>query len=110
MTEVNANWPDDLDGAVLRRLAAENFDFARLHRVDYNVDFGIWPPPPAALDWLRSQFGAIELCPPNERGAGYVLLRVKDRVTYESVTAIQRRVSAAMKVYGGVCESWGVMH
>jgi hypothetical protein len=110
MSSISADWPDDADGGVFRNLAAEGFDFSIHHTIDYNVDFDSWPPPAAALEWLRIQFGQLGLYPPDDDMDGYVEFRVVGRLTYEAVTSTQRRVSAAMEPFGGVCESWGVMH
>jgi hypothetical protein len=109
MSKITVDWPDDADGGVFRNLAEDNFDFSKPYSVDYNVDFENWPPPAAALEWLRSQYGTLGLYPSDEDGSGYVQFQVVDRVTYEGVTSIQRHVSIAMVPFGGVCESWGVM-
>ena len=109
MPDITADWPDDADGGVFRNLAAGGFDFSKPHPVDYNVDFKSWPPQAAAIEWLRTRYGKLGLYPPNH-GDGYVQFQVLNRVAYEGVTAIQRRVSTAMEPFGGVCESWGVMH
>ena len=110
MTNLTPNWPEDADGDVFRGLAESGFDFSQKWKVDYNVDFGSWPPPGAALELLRSLHGPISLYAPEEGGAGYALFQVVGPVTYESVVSIQRRTSAAMQPFGGVCESWGVLH
>ena len=39
---------------------------------------------------------------------GYILFKVTALVTYEGVTSIQRRVTAEMMPFGGICDSWGV--
>lgn len=110
MAHFTADWPDDADGGVFRNLAADNFDFSAQHSVDYNVDFESWPPPAVALEWLQTHYGELGLCPPNEDMNGYVQFQILGRLTYEGVTSTQRRVSVAMEPFGGVCESWGVMH
>jgi len=110
MTELIADWPDDADGGVFRNLAADSFDFTKSWSVDYNVDFESWPPPAAALELLRSIYGDLGLYPPDENGDGYVQFQIVAPLTYEGVTSVQRRISAAMEPFGGVCESWGVMH
>ena len=110
MQTITAEWPDDADGGVFRRLASDNFDFSASHTVDYSVDFENWPPPSAALDWLQTNYGPLGLYPPDDGGLGYVQFQVLGQITYEGVTVTQRRVSAAMEPHGGVCESWGVMH
>ncbi|MFT3808001.1 ribonuclease E inhibitor RraB [Arenimonas sp.] len=104
------SWPDDADGDVFRRLEANGFDFSKPYAVDYNVDFESWPPASAALEVLRSQYGSIEVFEPDEDGDGYVLFQVVGPITYEGVTSVQRRTSSTMQPFGGICESWGVMH
>lgn len=110
MPHISTDWQDDADGGVFRNLAAAGFDFSAQHSVDYNVDFESWPPPAGAVEWLRADFGELDLHPPSEEMNGYVQSQVLGRLTYEGVTSTQRRVSAAMASFGGVCESWGVMH
>jgi hypothetical protein len=110
MREFANDWPDDSDGDVFRTLSNAGFDFSKTQSVDYNVDFESWPPPPAAVKLLQAMFGNLEQYPPDEHGTGYILFQVTGPVTYEGVTSVQRRVSAAMQPFGGNCESWGVMH
>ena len=83
--------------------------FAKPHTVDYNVDFAHWPPRREALDLLRAQYGSVAVYEPDENGDGYVQFRITGLVTYESVTGIQRRTTAAMHQFGGFCDSWGVL-
>jgi hypothetical protein len=103
------NWPDDADGDVFRRLMDHGFDFSKSHTVDYNVDFDSWPPSQAALATLRSMFGALSVVDPDDDDTGYVQFQIHGPLTYEAVTDTQRRVTAAMSQFGGVCESWGVL-
>lgn len=109
-SRVSMDWPADADGDVFRRLESNGFDFNKDYAVDYNVDFETWPPVPAALKLLREQYGQIEIYEPDEDGDGYVLFTILGRVTYEGVTSIQRNTSAIMQPYGGICETWGVLH
>lgn len=108
--EITMNWPDDSDGDVFRRLEADGFDFSKSYAIDYNVDFDSWPPLPEAIERLRKLYGDVEIFNPDEEGDGYVLFQVFSPVTYERVTTVQRQASAAMGPYGGICESWGVLH
>jgi hypothetical protein len=110
MTDFTADWPEGADGDVFRRLAAAGFEFTKAWPVEYNVDFESWPPPEAALEQLRALYGEVLLYPPDEEGGGYVLFQVVGPLTYEGVISVQRRTTAAMQRFGGVCESWGVMH
>lgn len=102
------SWPDDDDGDVMRRLEAAAFDFSIEHEIDFNVDFFEWPPAEDAMNRLKP-FGKLESFAPDEEFPGYVQIQIHSKVTYETVTAMQRRVSNAMAPYGGICESWGVM-
>jgi len=110
MREFTADWPDDADGGVFRRLAASGFDFQKSWIVDYNVDFEDWPPTAAAMELLRELYGELVLYPLEDDSAGYVQFQITGLVTYEGVISVQLRTSAAMRPYGGVCESWGVLH
>ena len=110
MTSLTADWPAGADGDVFRRLAAAGFDFDKAWSVEYNVDFESWPPAEAAFEQLRALYGEVRLYPPDEECGGYVLFQVVGLVTYEGVVSVQRRTSAAMQPFGGICESWGLMH
>ena len=99
-------WADDADGDVFRRLVEGGFDFSRSYAVDFNVDFASWPPPQEAIDVLRSMYGEITVYAPDHD----VSFKVEGKVSYEGVTSVQRRTTAAMAKFGGACESWGVLH
>jgi hypothetical protein len=103
------DWPDDADGDALRRLVENGFDFEESWLVDFNVDFEVWPPAKAALEGLESEFGQLAVYAPEEGSLGYVQFQVRDRLSYESVTSIQRRATAIAGPFAGVCESWGVL-
>ena len=103
------NFPRDVDGDVLRRMLANGFDFLIPARVDFNIDFAGWPPSQELLIELKKRFAEVTIHEPGEYG-GYISLVVTALVTYELVTSIQRSVSSLGAPFGGVCESWGVMH
>ena len=103
-------WPDDADGDVFRRLAAKGFDFSKSYSVDYHVDFETWPIPQDAQTALTKMVGFCRPQGPNEAGGGSLDFQQYGPVTYESVTSMQRNVSAAMHQYGGRCDAWGVLH
>jgi len=110
MTEFTADWPDDADGGVFRRLAASGFDFSKAWTVDYNVNFKRWPPPAEAIERLKKMYGEIAVFPPDRGDVGHLQFRVTDSVSYERVISIQRRTTEAMRPFGGVCDSWGILH
>lgn len=103
-------WPTDPDGDVFRRLHSQGFDFSKSYSVDYTIDFTHWPPPREAIELLQHQFGEVKLFAPDGSTHGYALLQEHGSVTYERVVQVQRSVSLAMQPFGGVCESWGVLH
>ena len=109
MTDFTSDWPEDADGDVFRRLREHNFDFTKHYAVDYNVDFDAWPPNAEAIAWLEQEFGHVSLYPPEEDFGGYAQFQVLGPVIYDGVTSVQRRVSAALEAFGGICESGGVM-
>ena len=103
-------WPHDADGDALRRMARHGFDFQQPWAIDFNVDFAEWPPSPDALSILARAFEHVTLVQPDEAGGGYVQFQLFDRVSYALVMRIQSEVSESMAPFGGICESWGVLH
>ena len=104
------HWPDDADGDVLRRLAEGGFDFDVEHNIEFNVDFGQWPPSPSFIDRLRATYPASRLIDPENGYEGYVTFGIRGRLSYELVTFVQRSISELAEPFDGVCESWGVLH
>jgi hypothetical protein len=86
-----------------------NFDFSKIHVVDYNIDFKEWPPSSQALAFLKANYGSIEVYEPRGNSRGYVQIQIRDLVKYDRVVEMQRKLSADMAQFGGVCESWGVL-
>ena len=108
---INATWPDDADGDVLRKLESVGFDFSQSYAVDFNVDFATWPPATEAVTLLESMFGAVQQFEPEETDeSGYLFFQVHGPLSYEIVTSVQRRATSAMAGFGGICESWGILH
>ena len=103
-------WPDDADGGVFRRMLNSGFDFSKDWPVDFNVDFVSWPPPRAAIELLHARYGPVRVVEPTGDFNGYCEFQVVGKVTYDAVTQVQREVSDLMEPFGGVCETWGVMH
>lgn len=103
-------WPQDADGDVLRHLAQTGFDFNMPHRIEFEIDFDSWPPPAALLQLLHEQYSQVEVIEPDEEDDGYILFAVDAKLTYELVAFVQDTVSGLAAPFGGVCESWGVLH
>lgn len=104
------DWPNDADGDVLGRMKSRGFDFSKSYLVDFNVDFSTWPPSDAAMEILRREYPSTKVYEPSDGGDGYVQFQVYEKVSYGLVTKIQAYVSDLMRPYGGVCDSWGVLH
>ena len=103
------NFPADADGDVLRRMSANGFDFSAPTRIDFNVDFDDWPPSEELVVELGKTFSEVKVHEPGEY-SGYISFVVTALVTYELVMSIQRSVSELAAPFGGICESWGVLH
>lgn len=91
-------------------MQSSGFDFAQSHEIDFNVDFKTWPPSKDFLHALHATYPRIRLYQPSDDMNGYVEFVVDAKLTYELVMSIQDSVSTLALPYGGVCESWGVMH
>jgi len=104
------SFPNDVDGDVLQRLDDSGFDFSKTWEIDFNVDFNSWPPSQEALNILEKEYGAIEVFEPEEESDGYVLFNIKSIVSYDLIMDTQRKASSLVSTFGGVCESWGVLH
>ena len=109
------NWPNDADGDTFRRLQRAGFDLRKTYSIDFNVDFDSWPPPKEAVEILKAKFPKLKLLDPDEEAIkegrnGYILFQIEDKLTYDLVIRIQEDVTNLVKKYGGVCESWGVLH
>ena len=105
----SGQWPDDADGDVLRRMAADEFNFDEPTDIDFNVDFEQWPPSDKFIEMLRAQFPRVTIYQPDAHGCGYVQIVITEAVTYDLVISMQASVSEMAAQFGGVCESWGVM-
>jgi hypothetical protein len=103
-------WPNDADGDVMRLLQSRGLDFDEPTDIDFNVDFEAWPPAEKFMYTLRAQYSLVKMYPPDSTGNGYVLFVVNAALTYELVMFIQLAVSELASPYGGICESWGVLH
>jgi hypothetical protein len=110
MKNFKAAWPDDLDGDVLRRMQIKGFDFAKAVDIDFNVDFDTWPPAEGFVSILGSRYSQMKLYPLAFGDGGYILLGINAVLTYELVVSEQKTLSELAAPFGGICESWGVLH
>lgn len=100
-------WPTGPDGDVFRRLQSKGFDFSREYAIDFNLDFVDWPPPKELGIRVSEAFPAAEVSLDED---GFVLVKMKRKLTYEFVVDMQSKLNEIAEVFGGVCESWGVLH
>lgn len=104
------NWPNDADGDVLRRMQGSGFDFTKPCLIDFNVDFQDWPPSEAAVRILEREYPSTKVYEPTSEDEGYVQFQVFELLSYELVIKTQEYVTGLVASYGGICESWGVLH
>ena len=104
------NWPNDADGDVLRRMQKSGFDFSKPCLIDFDVDFKEWPPNEAALRILEREYPSTMVYESTEENKGYIEFQMFELLSYELVIRTQEYVTKLMKPFGGVCESWGVLH
>ena len=109
MYKPRAQWPDDVDGDVLRRFQQDGFDFSKAVNIDFNIDFKTWPPPAEFMAKLAGQYPGAKLVQPDkdDDGEGYVLIVVHELLSYELVVGVQSELTALAAPYGGKCDSWG---
>ena len=100
-------WPSGLDGEVFRRLHLQDFEFSKEHPIEFIVDFANWPPPPGITARLQEAFPAAAI---SENEDGYLLVTLNSKLTYEFVVEMQARLTEIAQPFGGVCESWGLLH
>jgi hypothetical protein len=102
------NWPDDADGAVLRRLEESGFDFSKPCLIHFEVDFETWPPAPAAVSLLSREYPSATLNEPDGDDEGYIDFQVYAIPSYSLVTGVQQYVTDLMAPFHGECLAWGV--
>jgi hypothetical protein len=91
-------------------MATGGFDFNAPCIIEFNVDVARWPPPSELVSLLKDQYPSLRLYEPYEGGQGYIQFVVQAKLTYELVAFVQESVSHLAAPFGGVCESWGVLH
>ena len=103
------DWPDNVDGDVLRSMKTNGFDFAKKHEIDFNIDL---PARPSAglLRALRSAYPQAVISDQSKDGGGDILVQVSGHVTYEFVCDMQNELSEIAASEDGVCEAWGVLY
>jgi hypothetical protein len=86
------------------------FDFGNPCLIDFNVDFGTWPPAKTAIRELEQRYPSTKVYEPTADDDGYVQFQLFEILSYDLVVRTQKEVTTLMSPYGGSCESWGVLH
>ena len=108
-------YPDDDNGDVFRRLEDADFDFSQEYAVDF---FAVYATEEEAdvvarqfvSDWKSGQkFKNIETRPAEKGGMELELVPIM-RVTYESITAFEKKLADRTSKVNGYLDGWGVLH
>ncbi len=110
------NFPDDLDGDVLRELEENNFDFSKEYVIDFNIDFNDWPLKLDAKAAISKIYPNCKFIDPSKEDiangdlVGYVQFQIIGKLSYDLVVKTQERATDQMQPFGGWCDSWGLFH
>lgn len=113
MTEKNT-WPSDTDGEILQLLEGRGFDFDAQHEIEFMLDFKDWPLGNEQQKAVLQKLPAASFVEADEAfleegdPAGYVSLKITNKVTYDFVTQECKRLSNLFADMGGYCDSWCV--
>ena len=105
------DWPQDVDGDVLRGLARAHFDFEQITEIVFHVAVASWPPKPEIAELLKARYDNVEVVDPDPGASddeGFVRFSIRDKLSYERVTGVQQEVTNALATFGGECDSWSV--
>lgn len=108
------NWPNDVDGDVFRRLEQNGFDFEKVAKIDFDIDFDHWPLTNSEKKLVINLYPNSEIYEPDEEDLqdgntiGYIQCSFETKLTYKYVMETQEKLSKEFKSIGGWCNSWGV--
>lgn len=111
----NNDWPQDVDGDVLRLLQGRGFDFNLEHEIEFMIDFKYWPLSETQQTEVLNKLPEVSFVETEaellEEGdpAGYASFKVKNKVTYDFVTKEPKRLSNLFANMKGFCDSWVVV-
>src|SRR5687767_12206745 len=101
-------FPDDENGDVLRRMAADGVDLESLRVVDFEHCFPDETSAKRFRDEVRGSVLDAGLTPPTETGTGWeVRCRVRMRPSHAAITETERRLAASAERFGGYAAGWG---
>jgi len=96
------DWPDDVDGGVMRRLQSSGFPFDR--EIDFNIDFDE-PPSESVCSIVQQAFPAAKVTAED----GNMRVQVCALLSYPYVIEVQAELTQICSEFGSKCESWGVL-
>jgi hypothetical protein len=108
------NFPNDVNGDVLRRMQDSGFDFSKEHDVEFFVIFRTEADADAvAREYLAdhqkgSRFNNIETKPAQKGGMELVLVKPM-LVTYENITQFESELKRRVSQYDCYLDGWGVL-
>ncbi len=105
-------YPHDADGDVFRRLESGGFNFSVPVKIDFNIDTDHWPLTDLDLQKIQMVYPDATVIEDDDDGvkSGYLKFSITEFLTYDLVIKVQREATKLTESYGGVCNSWGVLH
>jgi hypothetical protein len=102
--------PDDANGDVLRRMAADGADLVSPRVVDFEHCFPDEASARRFCEAVRAGVSDVNLKPPDgDRGRWEARCRVRMIPTYGSITRTERSLAAAAESFGGYADGWGTL-
>lgn len=102
-------FPKDEDGQVLKMLYKQGVDFKEPQNLDFMVAVPDQKSGEVVLETLRSDGFTCELEQDEEMEEWTCYCFITMLLKYEEIIAIQKRLDALCKPYGGYTEGWGLM-
>ena len=108
-----AQFPNDANGDVLRRMQSSGFDFTKPHDVEFFAVFRTEKMADSvAMEFVADskagdKYKAINTKPATRGGMELRLVKSM-LVTYENVTAVERKLAKRVSKHDGYMDGWGV--
>ncbi|MDX2322195.1 MAG: ribonuclease E inhibitor RraB [Moritella sp.] len=108
------NFPNDIDGDVMRSLEENGFNFENETEVEFNIDFKHWPLNNNDKAAIVNLYPNCEFVDPSEMDIengdllGYVQIYLTRKIEHEFIVNTQKTLTSKVEQYGGWCDSWGV--
>ena len=109
------DFPNDIDGDVMRQLKENGFNFDNETEVEFIIDFDHWPLTSSEKQVIQTLYANSTCVEPHEEDIkmgdlfGYVQFYITSKVEHNFIVKTQETVTSQMKQYGGCCDSWSVI-